>query len=534
MNKEIPTKKAILAIFLTAILAVSITGIAIAQSPTYYQVITSGLYSGAPSYTIFNDNGVTYAKTAYGSIAFSGATTSVLNSVAGAVETGNQVYFKAGVYTLTSTVTWDQGVSLIGEHGDADFYFPIDDTYKSYTKGGVTFIDGTVDGITMFQLGLNSSDTFGYTLKDLTFSGYATLQAWNAHKGGIAINYVNIQSSEFENIGVYHKAYGIKGYGTNDGVPLRSSDVVKMENLHFSFCERGLYVTGAGGTYNINNVYGYVNQYNLIVLANYYVITLSNVMSDADGWGGASPEDAPVYVAPIFGDARIRDVFINGGGQGYGGVAKAYNGMTLSCSPWTPHGFISVDHAIIQGTQGSAIEVLPNGVEGTKIFINDLYVGSPDGQNIAGDGAGYGDVAGAVIHAYDTETKIYVNGGYVNSTASVPIYYWFENVTSVKNLANFNGLSIPYTLIANSALGTIGLHGGTTVSASTNYTVTGCDVLATVSGGTDVLIDIFGPDGNYYVYHATALTNLLIPVGYKINFGAFSLAPTTQGYFVAP
>lgn len=74
--------------------------------------------------------------------------------------------------------------------------------------------------------------------------------------------------------------------------------------------------------------------------------------------------------------------------------------------------------------------------------------------------------------------------------------------------------------------GTVGLYGGAAVSASTEYTVSGVDILLTSSGGADVSISIKDAADNVLASGLTTCTALYLPVGYKVNFGAFSGAPT--------
>jgi len=65
-----------------------------------------------------------------------------------------------------------------------------------------------------------------------------------------------------------------------------------------------------------------------------------------------------------------------------------------------------------------------------------------------------------------------------------------------------------------------------TPSASTNYRIAGVDVFITSTGGTGVSITIQDNKGNTIASGLTTLTMQFIPVGFMINFGAFSPAPT--------
>src|SRR5207249_3036906 len=65
-----------------------------------------------------------------------------------------------------------------------------------------------------------------------------------------------------------------------------------------------------------------------------------------------------------------------------------------------------------------------------------------------------------------------------------------------------------------------------TPSASTQYRISGMDVFITSTGGTSVSITILDNKGNTIASGLTTLTAQFLPVGYQINFGAFSPAPT--------
>jgi len=64
------------------------------------------------------------------------------------------------------------------------------------------------------------------------------------------------------------------------------------------------------------------------------------------------------------------------------------------------------------------------------------------------------------------------------------------------------------------------------VVASVNYTVHDVPMLINSTGGTGVSITIYDPSGNVVASGATVLNGEYLPLGYKINFGAFSGAPT--------
>jgi hypothetical protein len=64
------------------------------------------------------------------------------------------------------------------------------------------------------------------------------------------------------------------------------------------------------------------------------------------------------------------------------------------------------------------------------------------------------------------------------------------------------------------------------VVASKNYTIRDVDVLMTSTGGTGVSITIWDASGNAVLTGLSTLNRTYLPIGYKVNFGGFSGAPT--------
>jgi len=103
----------------------------------------------------------------------------------------------------------------------------------------------------------------------------------------------------------------------------------------------------------------------------------------------------------------------------------------------------------------------------------------------------------------------------------------------VKDNAGLNPIN-RITNHTNVAQNQIGFYGGTTatVAASTDYTIVGSNVLITSTAGTGVSITIKDGAGNTVVAALTTLSAQTVPLGYKINFGPFSVAPTVTVFAV--
>lgn len=90
----------------------------------------------------------------------------------------------------------------------------------------------------------------------------------------------------------------------------------------------------------------------------------------------------------------------------------------------------------------------------------------------------------------------------------------------------------PYGNIANpfdniNNLAGLPAGGSSTPLASTDYTVRGVDCFLTVTGGTGVSITLKDPSGSTFASGLADLTAKWLPRGFRINFGAFTVAPST-------
>jgi len=81
-------------------------------------------------------------------------------------------------------------------------------------------------------------------------------------------------------------------------------------------------------------------------------------------------------------------------------------------------------------------------------------------------------------------------------------------------------------------LGTNTYNGVTSPTASTTYGAS-TDLLINSSGGTGVYITIYDQLGNVILTGLTSLSAFNLKLGMKINFGAFSVAPSVTVYQVS-
>jgi len=92
-----------------------------------------------------------------------------------------------------------------------------------------------------------------------------------------------------------------------------------------------------------------------------------------------------------------------------------------------------------------------------------------------------------------------------------------------RNNMNFNPKGLLATPFVSNV---ISLLGTGSPAPSTDYRVSDVDVMIQVTGGTGVSITIKDPAGNIVISGVSTLPRTLLPIGYTINFGAFTVAPT--------
>ena len=171
---------------LSTILLTSITVLAFTPSGTF--VISGGVYSGAPTYTIYNISGTYYAKNANGVLAYSGAVCStIVQNCADQLTTGGKLYFLNGHYQFNTgfNITYDS-VTIEGES-------------KGHALDGVVFeFTGTGAFITIGSASLNA----WYTMIE-------NVRIWDNGSGSVGITTYadeplirNVEVAYFD-IGIY-------------------------------------------------------------------------------------------------------------------------------------------------------------------------------------------------------------------------------------------------------------------------------------------------------------------------------------------
>lgn len=113
-EKKVPIKKVFyFTIVLSLIVSISTGALVYAFSPGNYQVISGGVYPGAPSYSIFIDDGTYYAKNSYGAIVYSD--TNAATVISDSLASGASVTLSEGTFTITESIIMQPSCTLIGQ-----------------------------------------------------------------------------------------------------------------------------------------------------------------------------------------------------------------------------------------------------------------------------------------------------------------------------------------------------------------------------------------------------------------------------------
>jgi parallel beta-helix repeat protein len=120
---SVSKRKLLLAFFSIALICSLASGsitYVVAQGGSTPITISSGIYPGAPSYTIYTDGTTYYAKNSYGAVSYSSTnalTTS--QAVMTASTNGDTIYFKTGVYSFSSAliITGKTDITITGDKG---------------------------------------------------------------------------------------------------------------------------------------------------------------------------------------------------------------------------------------------------------------------------------------------------------------------------------------------------------------------------------------------------------------------------------
>ena len=435
-----------------------------------------------------------------------------------------------GKIILTSPIDIDNSVTISGENNAGDLFFTADSTYHGFSNKWATTI--VADGnFSAFEVG-KTNFVFGVTIQNLGITGKNSdaVLADTVYSAGDGIRVYKADDIHFNNIEVTRKDKGIHMENVGSFAIDNVIDVVTLDNIYLCYNRYGIYTLGWVADARLDRIWGYLNQISLLNVAPQYDWMISHVWSNGDGWNSNSLWDTAIFIT------TSREVTLDSitiaGAVGSTLAPKSLIGLALGralgvpgdpASEWC-RGHVIMRNLFLFETQSDAIKVDGYG----QVDISNLNAGSTGSTSFYG---GPGTITGCIIYNYGlSNVSINVNGGYAKSSqAKVAWFYGILN-GAVQNVQNYNPYGVfdfyPFC-VSNS---TLGLFSDATNQhnpvANVTYKVVVTDVLVTSTGGTGVNITITDPKGNTLAGNLTNLDAMRIPVGYGINWGSFSVAPT--------
>jgi hypothetical protein len=241
MTIKIPEKvgfKPVAVLFLATLLACGFIFYVVAQTPTSTHWIESGIYPGAPSYTVWKEGSNYFAKDANGQIDYSGSDAdTVINAVANSLTQGI-LYLTVGTYVLDSgiVVSGKDKFQIIGEGMGTVLDIGTEAiTAVNFTDSGT----GWFNGISNLQI---SGDSVSFSASSIGLNVFAQNQ-FTISK--VYIGYVGTGFTVDQSFYLNTNAFEI--YGCDTGVLLNRVNNALFSHLTVMYC------TGNGLTSGYSN-----------------------------------------------------------------------------------------------------------------------------------------------------------------------------------------------------------------------------------------------------------------------------------------
>jgi hypothetical protein len=356
------------------------------------------------------------------------------------INPGGVVWVSEGQYDVPASLAMSNvPIRLEGSHGLGDLFFPDDSVYHGCAvKCPTILVDSSVGGVDMLKLGFKTVSgvnrmTFGMHVRDLAFSAYVDKpSSYLSTKTGAAIAIQNVNCCVINRVNVFWKDFGIYAQTANGATPFNRNDILIMKDILLSYNKRGIETTGGTEEVRASNIFSYYSQYEALKLAVFYDLMLSDFFSNADGLVSTTYDQAACRVESIYGSSFLDRIYINSAAGASKGITGVY--LKTSVAAHCARSKIFASGVLVQGISGNAIEI--DGGNASSVFLRDVYLGSPDGWSEM-DGAGSGDILGALINNRNANLKVTVDTGYVRSTLASKAA-WFVNVQEIRNLDNFS------------------------------------------------------------------------------------------------
>jgi len=432
---------------------------------------------------------------------------------------GGKILLKGAKHVFSSPVPINRNaIHIGGESLGGDIFYTNDADYHGQSNKQATLI--VADGFDAFKVG---TTTFvqGISIDDLFISGKDTddVLADGIYGLGAGINVSKCDTLQLNNIQVQRKEIGLKLDAPEAYAKDNVIDVVRLNNILLCFNVYGIWQDHWVANLFARNIMGYINQKGLIHANPMYQWLIDGVWSNADSWNSeVGSDDAPIFIGTRR-DVTLRHLTI-AGAKGANLCPTALIRITLNKAgePEWCRGHVKLDDLTLFETALEAIKVDGYG----QLDVGEIHAGSTGSTGFYG---GPGTITTHIIRNDGPEVDVCIDRGFVKSAQPDKFLNWFKDVFKITNLKNFNPLgnvANPF----NNTNNTVGLNGGEAIAASKDYAVKSVDIIVSSGGGSGVSIAIKDPAGNTIASGLATLSPTYLPVGYKINFGAFTEAPT--------
>ena len=485
---------------------------------------------GGSSYLVYKEGSTYYAKGLRSGLSdYSGsvASTVIQSAIDVLPSGGGKIQFATGKYVLTAPLVINKSsVHISGENTGGDLFFTMDATYAGISNKIATVL--VADGIDGIQVG-TTAFVFGICLENMAIIGKSaeTGLADTDYSAGNGLNLQRVNTIQLRNLEILRKEKGIYIHQTASGYDY-VLDILNMENIYFAYNVYGFYQDTWLANARMRNIWGYINQKSLLNVRPRYDWMIENVWSNADSWNTAVEGENPVYVETER-DVIIRNVAIAGSKSGTRCPVSLIQIKALDSGGTTQGANVKLQNLTLTETQNEA--VLIDGTGGL-VEIDHLYAGVKSFYDTA---VANPNINGCIVKNLTDTVEVKVNGGHVNAGQAKKNWFYGaitkgKNI-SIQNVKNYNPYGFAdYSPRFSPACGGIVVYDAgdvtATPTASIDYTIYNLPVFIYSTGGTGVSITIKAPTDTVIASGLTTLNAQYLPVGYKINFGAFSVAPT--------
>lgn len=476
-------------------------------TPSFNTVIQPGSMASPIAYVVFTDSVSVFSKNGTtGAIDYSGANATTIiqstitkvisNNVDNVVGSG-EVDFAPGTYTVgaLTAIAGSNYVTGLVLHGASGAY------------GATIFkYNGVAGGTMLFLSGCRFC-----RVENIQFLGNANSAV------GISIQYqVANNKPSYEDV-IQDSFIGVGGSGTD--VLLGASNNLQVSEITLS----QVVMVGSGGTTGLDiegqntlNIRGYglkfdtnsigvkINGGNLVAYDTLFLNSAAQDISFVSGeratafYGGDSEGSAQHLSITSFGSNIVfyeSDFLLAGNAL----FRNMVNDQSLAYVTFERVDFTNMAFITLGGYNpkpaGSGF--------GIKRFV-DCEFGLSPGQN---------------------NNTVLASGVFQVGTNGNILIYWEGNPLGLANTHEFK------THVNSNYLTPFSNGDSASPTASTAYLVQGSPVFITSTGGTNVSITIKDSLGNTVLSGLATLTAQYVPVGYTVNWGAFSVAPTVTPWF---